>query len=92
MVDTTYGPNGVVLRESFPQYISKLCGKPSTLHTIHIIYPNFTGFPFINCLTLRRPRYGTIDSSIGLLDFCEEHQTVDSWSSVFLATVIHLPV
>jgi len=47
MVDATYGSNGVVLRESFPQYISKFYGKPSTLHSIHIIYPNFTGFAFI---------------------------------------------
>ena len=52
VMDTTYGPNDVVFRESFPQYISKFNGKPSTLHSIHLIYSNFTGFPFINCLAL----------------------------------------
>jgi len=48
----------------FEQYISKLYGKPSTIDSIHILYPNFTGFPFINCLVLRRPRFGTINSSV----------------------------
>jgi len=37
MVDATYDLKGVVLRESFPQYISRLYGKLSTLHSIHII-------------------------------------------------------
>ena len=79
MVDTTYGPIGVVLRESFPQYISKFYGKPSTLHSIHLIYSNFTGFPFINCSALWRPRYATIDSSI--LRFL--WNTPNCWQLVF---------
>ena len=48
----------------FEQYISKLYGKPSTIDSIHILCPNFTGFPFVNCFALRRPRYGTINSSV----------------------------
>jgi len=42
----------------------EVIGKLSTIDSIHILYPNFTGFPFINCLALRRPRYGCINSSV----------------------------
>jgi len=44
--------------------IYQVIRKTVKLHSIHIIYPDFTDFLFINCLALRRPRYRTIDSSI----------------------------
>ena len=81
MVDTTCGPNGMVLWESFPQwaYISRICRKPWTLHSIHILYPNCTGFPFKNCLALWRPRYGTTGSSTLRFSW----NTPNCWQLVF---------